>query len=106
MLNIIFLILAGVGLVFVSKYNWVGVPLDLGFYRIANIPLFYVMAGSLLVGLTFSYVMQLLQNIANAWVLRGKSREIKESKEEVLELTKRVHELELEKASPIDGKAL
>ncbi len=113
MLNLIVILLAGSSLVYISKYNWVGVPLDLGFYQIANIPLFYVIAGALILGLVFSYIMQLLQSLANSWVLRGKNKVIKEGTEEVLQLTKRVHQVELENEKlkhgvnePSDARAL
>ncbi len=96
MLNIIFLLLIGSGFAYVSKYNLALVSVDLGFYRLESIPLFYVIVGSIAIGLTMSYFLQLIQNISNYLVLQKKGKEIKAGKEDVLDLTKRVHQLEIE----------
>jgi hypothetical protein len=53
------------------------------------------MIGSLLIGLVVSYLVYLVHSISNSFVLRGKDNEIKVNKKEVLELTKRVHQLEI-----------
>jgi hypothetical protein len=68
----------------------------MGFYKIANVPLFYVIVGSLLVGLILSYLMQLLINISTYVQIKSKSKEIKIGQDEILSLTKTVHQLELE----------
>ena len=86
----------GSGLAYISKFNLTSVSVNLGLYTISNVPLFYVIIGSLLVGLIISYLMQLLRNISNSFALRSNKKEIKTSQEEILELTKRVHQLELE----------
>ncbi|HCX25777.1 MAG: hypothetical protein UX08_C0012G0053 [Candidatus Collierbacteria bacterium GW2011_GWB1_45_35] len=96
MLNLIFLLLMGSALAYISKFNLAPISVNLGYYVISNVPLFYVIVGSLLIGLVISFLMQLLKNISNAFILRSKKKEIKTSQEEILELTKRVHQLELE----------
>lgn len=96
MLNIIFLLVAGSVLTYISKYNLELVTVNMGIYTISDIPLFYVIVGSLLVGLVLSYLMQMLQNISTYFEIRGKTREIKEGKDEILGLTKTVHQLELD----------
>lgn len=96
MLNLIFLLLMGSALAYVSKFNLTSVSVNLGLYTISNVPLFYVIIGSLLIGLIISFLMQLLRNISNSFALRSNKKEIKTSQEEILELTKRVHQLELE----------
>lgn len=96
MLNIIFLLIAGSALTYISKFNLELVSVNMGFYSISNVPLFYVIVGSLLVGLILSYIMQLLINISTYIEIRGKSKEIKTGKDEILSLTKTVHQLELE----------
>ena len=52
--------------------------------------------GSLLVGLIVAYLIQLFGSIATAFVLRGNRKAMKSGQDEILELTKRVHQLELE----------
>ena len=50
----------------------------------------------MLVGLIISYLVYLGHAITTSITIRGKDDEIKKEKEEVLELTKRIHQLELE----------
>jgi cell shape-determining protein MreC len=72
------------------------VSVNLGLYAFSNIPLFYVIVGSLITGLVLSYMVYLVHAISTSFKLRNKNNEIKKNKNEVLELTKRVHKLELE----------
>ena len=47
-------------------------------------------------GLALSYLVYLVHDISTSFTIRGKNKEIKKEKDEVLELTKNVHQLELE----------
>lgn len=96
MLVLILLLVVGSILVYISKFNFVPVTVNLGMYVISDIPLFYVIVGSMLFGLVLSYLVYLVHAISTSFALRGKDHEIKKDKDEVLELTKRVHQLELE----------
>ena len=75
------------------------VSVNFGTFIISNIPLFYVIVGSILFGLVLSYLVHLVNSISTSLTLRGKNDLIKKEKEEILELTKRVHQLELTIAS-------
>ena len=103
MLVLILLLVVGSGLVYISKYNFQPVSLNLGMYTLSNIPLFYVIVGSIVIGLVLSYVAQLIHSISTSITIRGKDREIKRNKGEVLELTKSVHQLELENERQKNG---
>lgn len=96
MLVLILFLVVGSGLVYISKYNFTPVSVNLGMYTIANIPLFYVIVGSLVIGLVLSYLVYLVHSISTSFRFRSKDKEIKENKDEVLELTKSVHKLELQ----------
>ncbi|MFH0863656.1 MAG: lipopolysaccharide assembly protein LapA domain-containing protein [Candidatus Gottesmanbacteria bacterium] len=96
MLVLILLLVVGSILVYISKYNFMPVSVNLGPYVFSNIPLFYVIVGSLLIGLVLSYLVFFIKSISTYFSLRGKNNEIKKNKDVVLELTKRVHQLELE----------
>jgi len=96
MLNIIFLLIAGSALTYISKYNLELVSVNIGFYTIADVPLFFVIVVSLLVGFSLSYIVQLLINISTYLEMKSKSKEIKTGQEEILDLTKTVHQLELD----------
>lgn len=106
MSTLILLLVTGTIITYLSKYNFMLVSVNFGRYTVTDIPLFYVIVGSLLTGLVLSYVGFLFTRISNSFKLRGKEVEIKKNKDEVLELTKRIHQLELEnekfKHEPID----
>lgn len=96
MLIIILLLILGTFMAYISKFNSMLVSVDLVAYTFNDIPLFYVIIASLLTGLILSYLVYLVDLIFTTWTLRGKEKQIKKSKSEILELTKRVHQLELE----------
>jgi len=96
MLVLILFLVIGSILVYISKFNFTPVTVNLGLHTFSNIPLFYVIVASLLTGLVLSYLVYLVRSISTSFTMRGKNKEIKKEKEEVLELTKNVHKLELE----------
>lgn len=96
MLILILLLVVGSILVYISKFNFMLVSVNLGPYVFSDIPLFYVIVGSLVTGLALSYLVFLVKSISTYFSLRDKDNEIKKTKDEVLELTKQVHQLELE----------
>lgn len=114
MLTIILFLITGSLIAYLSHDNLMLVSLNLGSYQFLDIPLFYVIIGSLITGLLLSYVINLVPAISHIFLIRGKESEIKKNKDEVLELTKRVHQLELEneklkhasKNEPEDANAL
>ena len=95
-LTLILLLVVGSVLVYISKFNFMLVSVNLGQYILSDIPLFYVITGSFVAGLVLSYVVYFVHGISTSLTLRGKNKEIKKDKDEVLELTRRVHRLELE----------
>lgn len=104
MLDLILVLVLGSMLVFISRFNFMPVSVNLGFTSFSNVPLFYVIVSSLVLGLVLSYVVYLVHAISTSFTLRGKDKEIKNNKDEVLELTKRVHKLELENEKLIHDK--
>ena len=106
MLILILLLTVGSALVYISKYNFTPVSVNLGFYVFPDIPLFYVIVASLLFGLILSYLAYIIHNISASFTLRGKNKEIEKNKDEVLELTKRIHQLELENEKIKNGSEL
>ena len=96
MLVFILLLLAGSVLAYVSQFNLTPVSVNLVYYQSSSVPLFFVIIGSFVAGLLLSYLVILVKDTSAFFVLRGKKKEIRDGKDEVLELTKRVHQLELE----------
>lgn len=96
MISLIFLLIAGSVLAYISQQNLERVSLIVGPYMLTNIPLFYVIVGSVIAGLALAYLLNLAPSIMTWFELRGKEKTIKSKKNEVNDLTKRVRELELE----------
>lgn len=96
MLILILLLVVGGAMVYLAQDNLTLVTLHLGTYTVQEIPLFYVIIGSLLLGLILSYLMHLINAVFVTFSLRGKDSKIKQSKNEIADLTKRIHQLELE----------
>lgn len=96
MLTLILLLLVGGLMAYISQANLELVSVSAGPYILPDVPLFYVIIGSFIGGLAVAYIFHLVHAIASTWELRGKRKEIRQTKDEVMELTKRVHQLELE----------
>lgn len=96
MLILILFLVIGTAMVYLAQNNLMLVPLHIGPYVISEIPLFYVIIGSLVLGLLFAYILYLVNAIFVAFSMHKKDKKIKETKNEVVELTKRIHQLELE----------
>ena len=103
MLTLIVFLIIGSAFVYISKFNFAPVTLNFGMYVFSGIPLFYVIIGSVLTGLVLSYIISLVHGISNSLTLQGKNKEIKKDKSEILELTKRIHQLELENEKQKQG---
>lgn len=96
MLILILFIVAGSFMVYLAQNNLSLVTLRLGAYVFSGIPLFYVMIGSLLLGLGFAYFVYLINSVFTDFTMWGKDNKIKQTKNEIVDLTKRIHQLELE----------
>mgnify|MGYP001612584734 FL=1 len=70
MLALILFLVIGSILVYISKFNFAPVTVNLGMYVISDIPLFYVIVGSLVVGLILSYLVYLIRAITTSFTLR------------------------------------
>lgn len=96
MLILILFLIVGSALVYLSQSNLNPVSVYFGQYVFPEVPLFYVITGAIGIGLVISYVIHVAYVLSVSITMRAKDKELKSNKEEVLELTKRVHQLELE----------
>jgi len=96
MFILILLVVVGSVLAYLAQNNFMTVPLHLGTYVFTGIPLFYIIIGSLLTGLVLAYLIYLVNSIFTAFTMHGKDNKIKQGKHEIVDLTKRIHQLELE----------
>ena len=92
---ILFLVVGGV-MAYLAQNNLMLVTLHLGTYVLSDIPLFYIIVGSLLTGLGVAYLIFLFNSIFTAFTMHGKDNKIKQGKSDIVGLTKRIHQLEIE----------
>jgi len=96
MLTLILLLVVGAVMVYLAQNNLTLVTLHLGTYVFSGIPLFYIIIGSLLTGVALAYLINLVNSIFTAFTMHGKDNKIKQDKRDIVDLTKRVHQLEIE----------
>lgn len=65
-------------------------------YTFSDLPVHYVITGSVLVGVVLAYFISFVNSISTFMVIRSQDKKIGQEKKEVVELTRRVHQLELE----------
>jgi uncharacterized integral membrane protein len=74
-------------------------PVDLQLSSIHfTAPLYWVVLGSVLLTLIFSWLLSLINSISSSFVLHGKNNAVKQLKNENAELLKKIHQLEMDKA--------
>jgi len=92
----ILLLSLGAIMAYLAQNNLMLVTLRLGNYTFPGIPLFYVIIGSLLTGLGLSYLIYLVNSIFTGFAMHGKDNKIKQGKSDIVDLTKQIHQLEIE----------
>jgi uncharacterized membrane protein len=93
---LIFLLVIGAIMAYLAQNNSMLVTLRLGTSVLSGIPLFYVIIGSLLTGLVLAYCIYLVNSIFTAFSMHRKDTAIKHGKSDIVNLSKRIHQLELE----------
>lgn len=96
MITLILILIVGAVFVYLAQNNLTLVTLHVGATGITNIPLFYIIIGSLLTGLILAYLIHLVNAIFVAFSMHRKNTKIKQGKNTITDLTKRIHQLELE----------
>lgn len=99
MLTLILLLIFGSGVTYLALQNNALVTLTLLTYTLPDVPLFAVILGSILIGVIVAYVLHLPHLISTAFSMHGKDNKIKSSQKDLTQLTKRIHQLELENES-------
>lgn len=69
-----------------------------GPWHLNNIPVYWIVLGSLLGGLFISWVINFFEGVAASWAINKKERQLKQSQHSVEELNQRLHNLEVENA--------
>ena len=96
MLSLIFLLIIGAGITYLSVQNTAIVSLTFLDYTFKDLPIYYVILGSILFGVVLAYSISFINSISTYMLIRTQHKRIGKERKEVAELTKRVHQLELE----------
>lgn len=113
MFALIVLVVFGIGVAYFATQNTQAVSITLAGYPLSGTPLYLIVLVSLLLGFVVSWIISLVDVISSALKIHGKDSAIKDSNKQISELTKRVHQLELENerlkgesGHPSDDKSL
>ncbi|HKC14933.1 MAG TPA: lipopolysaccharide assembly protein LapA domain-containing protein [Patescibacteria group bacterium] len=113
MFALIVLVVFGIGVALFATQNTQATSITLANYPVSGIPLYLIVLGSLLLGFIVSWIISLIDVISSALKIHGKESTIKDANKQIAELTKRVHQLELENerlkgetGHPTDDKSL
>ncbi len=96
MLGLIVTVIFGLIFAYFATQNTIHVSIRFLNYTIESLPLYAVMLSSLLVGLFLSGIIAFINNISSSLRLHGKESTIKDDKKQMTELTKMVHQLQIE----------
>ncbi len=113
MFVLVVLVLFGIGGAYFATQNTQTASITLANYSYSGIPLYLIALGSLLVGFVVSWLISLVDGVSSYFRIHGKDSALKDAHKEVAELTKRVHQIELENerlraesGHPADDKSL
>ncbi len=113
MFALIVLFVFGIGVAFFATQNTQSISITFANYSLTGIPLYIIVLVSLLLGFAVSWIISLVDVISSAFKIHGKESTIKDANKQISELTKRVHQLELENerlktesGHPSDDKSL
>ncbi|MCL6096299.1 MAG: lipopolysaccharide assembly protein LapA domain-containing protein [Patescibacteria group bacterium] len=96
MATLILIVLYGLFIAYFATQNTGPISLHFLNYTASGVPAYIAIVGALLVGLFLSWIISLANSISTGFTIRGKENKLKEAKKEAADLTKRLHELELE----------
>jgi uncharacterized integral membrane protein len=97
MFTLILFVILGIMFGYFATQNTQTITITLANYA-TSIPLYIAIGITLLLGLSFSWLISLLNSFSFAMKMRGKNSTIKDSKRTISDLTKHVNELEIENA--------
>jgi putative membrane protein len=96
MFAFIILVIFGIGVAFFATQNTQTISITLANYPLTGIPTYLIVLCSLLLGFLVSWIISFVDVISSALKIHGKESTIKKANKQIAELTKKVHQLELE----------
>ena len=93
---LIIAVIAGIGTAYFATQNPIMVPITLASYHFLNIPLYMLVAGSLLFGLLIAWIISLFGALGNSFLFHKQNNRIQNDNKIIQDLTDKIHDLELE----------
>ena len=93
---LIIAVVAGIGIAYFATQNPITIPITLASYHFFNIPLYILVAGSLLFGLLVAWIISLFSYFGNSILFHRQNNRIQKDNKLIQDLTNRIHELEIE----------
>lgn len=98
MLVLLIAVISGLTIGYFATQNTTPVTIRLNDYVWEDIPLYLVMLGSLLVGLFMAWILYFARSVSSRLTIYGKDHAVKKAQDTVVDLERRVQELEVENA--------
>lgn len=98
MLTLILLVILALGFSYFATFNTQLATITIPGSSQLQIPLYILLGITLVLGLSLSWLISLLDSISTSMKLKGKEDTIKDAKSTIHDLTKRVNHLEIENA--------
>lgn len=96
--TLIITVLLGLVIAYFATQNTTATTINFLYYSIPGIPVYLIVIGALLLGLLLSWLISIMNGIGTGLSMRGKESKIKDYRKENAELSKRIHQLELDNA--------
>ena len=96
MLTVVITVILGLGFALFATQNTHSVDLNFGKYYLPSVPVYLVTLIPLIIGLVTSLVIHAAKDLSRGMTIDEQKKEIKKLNVENAELTKNVHQLELE----------
>jgi uncharacterized integral membrane protein len=96
MYSLIIVVISSIVFSYFATLNTKTVSLSLGYTTIQNIPMYLVVLASLLIGLLLAGLINSIHSFYTNIKINAKNKKIAENKDTIGELTKRLHQLEIE----------
>ncbi len=98
MATLLTLVLSGILVAYFATQNTGDVSINLLGYSLVGIPIYFLVLGSVLLGLLMGSIINLIDSLFSSLKLRDKNHTINEVSKKALTLEERIHELEVENA--------
>jgi uncharacterized integral membrane protein len=96
MLALLVAVLFGLAIGYFATQNTTPVTIRLAEYALEEIPLYFVVVGSLLIGLFIAWILYIAQFLSAKLTIYGRDQVVRKTRRTVADLEHRVRELEVE----------